>query len=379
MKNKTIAAILVSLMVMGSLSGCGSASNDAAETTSQVETEGEDEKEAAEAEAAAKAAQEAEAARKAEEEAAAAKEAEANEYYEAGRTCLYGTDEIEIDLESAYNNFEKAKELGKTEANFYLGILCDRYSYPEENYEMAKTYYESCGDNPYAQVALAYLYCWGDGVEVDEEKAKELYQPLIEQGYVEGYGCIAETLYNKEEYAAAFENFTKAAEGTEQVFIANVMGNIGYLYRYGEGVELDYAKAMEWYEKAAGLGERASMAEIGLLYYYGEGVDQDYEKALEWFEKAADLRHSNSMYNIGVMYAYGEGVEQDYGMAMKWYEKAADLGHSVAMNNIGILYYSGEGVEQDYEKALEWFEKAADLGNETAKANAEATKQLLQQ
>lgn len=64
-----------------------------------------------------------EAARKAEEEAAAKKEAEANEYYETGRAYLYGLDGKEINLEFAHTNFEKAEELGKVEANFYLGVV----------------------------------------------------------------------------------------------------------------------------------------------------------------------------------------------------------------------------------------------------------------
>ncbi len=48
------------------------------------------------------------------------------------------------------------------------------------------------------------------------------------------------------------ELYTRAAEeGTEQLYIVEAMGNIGYMYANGKGVEQDYTKAMEWYEKAA--------------------------------------------------------------------------------------------------------------------------------
>ena len=50
----------------------------------------------------------------------------------------------------------------------------------------------------------------------------------------------------------------------------------------------DYAKAREWYEKAAGKGDATAMRNLGALYYNGYGVAQDYAKAREWFEKAAD-------------------------------------------------------------------------------------------
>jgi TPR repeat protein len=59
------------------------------------------------------------------------------------------------------------------------------------------------------------------------------------------------------------------------------------LYADGHGVPQDYAKAREWYEKAAAAGNARAMALIGVLYADGHGVPQDYAKAREWYEKAA--------------------------------------------------------------------------------------------
>jgi TPR repeat protein len=53
-------------------------------------------------------------------------------------------------------------------------------------------------------------------------------------------------------------------------------------------VAQDYAKAREWYEKAAEKGDTTAMVNLGLLYDNGRGVAQDYAKAREWYEKAAD-------------------------------------------------------------------------------------------
>ena len=49
----------------------------------------------------------------------------------------------------------------------------------------------------------------------------------------------------------------------------------------------DYAKAREWYEKAAAKGDASAMFNLGSLYKNGHGVAQDYAKAREWYEKAA--------------------------------------------------------------------------------------------
>jgi TPR repeat protein/energy-coupling factor transporter ATP-binding protein EcfA2 len=147
------------------------------------------------------------------------------------------------------------------------------------------------------------------------------------------------------------------------------MGGLGWIYRTGFGVAQDYAKAREWYERAANNGNTIAMVNLGLLYHNGEGVTQDYGKAHEWFEKAADKGGTDAMVNLGGLYHDGRGVAQDYAKAREWYEKAADKGEARAMVSLGWLYRDGEGVAQDYAKAREWFEKAADKGNTIAMVN----------
>jgi TPR repeat protein len=307
------------------------------------------------------------------------KTAEANKNYEAGRAAFYGLEGTQINLKTAYDSFKKAKELGKVEANLYLGMLYGFYGYPEINDEMTKAYYEECGNNPYAQIGLAFWYCnngidWAaedaeEKAEEHYEKAKQMFQAVIEQGCVEGYlgkGYIAKL---QKDYTTAFACFNKVLEGTEQYYITAAMSSIGEAYLYGYGVEEDNAKAMEWYEKAANLGHRFAMFQLGWQYEEGEIVEQDYAKALKWYEKSANLDWTMAMNNIGYMYQEGLGVEKDYAKALEWYERAANLEDESAMNNLGNIYQEGLGVEKDYAKALEWYEKAANLGDTSAMNN----------
>ena len=60
------------------------------------------------------------------------------------------------------------------------------------------------------------------------------------------------------------------------------------MYQNGLGVETDYAKALEWYEKAAEMGDATAMYNIANIYENGLGVDQDAEKAAEWYAKAEE-------------------------------------------------------------------------------------------
>lgn len=292
---------------------------------------------------------------------------EANAFYEAGRACLYGLNGQTVDFKAAYENFDKALQKGKTEANFYLGLLCDRYNYPEKDYEKAKAYYEAAGENPYAQISLGFLYLNGQGVEKDAAKAKEIFDAVTAAGCADGYVGSGEIAKDEKDYTKALEYYKKAAEeGQEQVYIADAMSEIGYFYCEGQGVEQDYGQALEWYRKAADLGSGSATNNIGYLYFNGLGVAWDYGQAMEWFRKGADLGNAVAMAWIGSMYEGGYGVGQDYGQAMEWYRKGADLGDATSTHQIGFFYRHGYGVEQDYGQAMEWYRKGADLGNSTS-------------
>ena len=158
-----------------------------------------------------------------------------------------------------------------------------------------------------------------------------------------------------QDYAKAREWYEKAAAKD----YVDAMVNLGVLYENGRGVPQDYAKAGEWYEKAAVKDNANAMFNLGLVYEHGKGVPQDYAKARGWYEKAAAKDHADAMFNLALVYVHGKGVPQDYAKAREWYEKAAVKDNALAMYNLGLLYHDGLGVPQDYAKAREWYEKAA--------------------
>jgi len=92
---------------------------------------------------------------------------------------------------------------------------------------------------------------------------------------------------------------------------------------------------------------------------YGQGVPQDYARAREWYEKAAAQGNKEAQFNLGRLYAQGRGVPLDYAMGRQWYEKAAAQGDAAAQLNLGGLYAKGQGVPEDYVRAYMWFTLAA--------------------
>ena len=99
---------------------------------------------------------------------------------------------------------------------------------------------------------------------------------------------------------------------------------------------------------------------LGNMYYYGYGVNKDYKKAVEWYQKSADQGYKLAQNDLGHMYDQGYGIDKDYKRAIEWYQKSADQGCEDAQYSLGNMYYYGYGVDKDYKKAIEWYQKSAD-------------------
>src|SRR5262249_30841037 len=120
------------------------------------------------------------------------------------------------------------------------------------------------------------------GVAQNYAEARQWYNLAVEYGdanamvdlgllYRDGLGV-------PRDYDVARRGFMRAADAPDHDARASAMLNLGLL----DLVTQDYAKAREWYEKAAGMGNAAAMTALGGLYYNGHGVVKDYAKAREW-------------------------------------------------------------------------------------------------
>jgi hypothetical protein len=166
------------------------------------------------------------------------------------------------------------------------------------------------------------------------------------------------------DYAKAMDWYDKAADQGD----ADSETIVGDMYENGEGVAKDYAKAMDWYKKAADQGDALAQVAVGAMYYKGEGMPQDYAQTMQWFKKAADQGDAEGQDLVAALYMDGAGVPQDYAKAMEWAKKAADQGDAKAQTDIGDMYEKGEGVAVDPSQAMQWYKKAADQGNADAQA-----------
>lgn len=93
---------------------------------------------------------------------------------------------------------------------------------------------------------------------------------------------------------------------------------------------LDYAeendKAVHWYRAAADQGYTDGIAGLAGMYAKGEGVDQDFTRARELYEKAGEAGHAGSIRVL--ITAYDKGgldVDKDATQAAYWRGKQASL------------------------------------------------------
>ncbi|KAL6047354.1 Sel1 domain protein repeat-containing protein [Balamuthia mandrillaris] len=129
--------------------------------------------------------------------------------------------------------------------------------------------------------------------------------------------------------------------------------------------ELDYYGL-----KGVMIGEKEEAEELckqGYAFYNGRGVERDPAKAVEYWQRAAELGNAKAQNRLAICYKNGEGVEKDYFRAIPLYEKAAEQGYRDAQYNLACEYKNGEVVPRNREKAIYWFRKAADQGDPDAR------------
>jgi TPR repeat protein len=128
----------------------------------------------------------------------------------------------------------------------------------------------------------------------------------------------------------------------------------------GEGVLQDYKAAREMICKGADLGDPDAQFNCGGLLAQGQGGEKDQAKALAFYEKAAGQGHIGAMNALAFAYRDGAGVPKDAAKARSWFEKAARKGNPVGLYEMGALYESGAaGGAPDLAKAHLYYNLAS--------------------
>ena len=209
----------------------------------------------------------------------------------------------------------------------------------------------------------AYWSTWGGCLfrVGDIESGREKYIKAIELDPrdPEPYSYFASRLRDAGLGREAMAYYRQAAD----LGYTSAMNELGRMFVWGVGgVEIEPMRGLEIFREAAGKGDRHSMYNLGEMYRLGNGVDVDFELAANWYRRSADHGYPGAKMRLGHAYRTGEGVPRDETESFRYYLEAAEGGHSHAMIWVGFSYEEGLGVEPDLRQAQRWFEAAAASG-----------------
>ncbi len=120
--------------------------------------------------------------------------------------------------------------------------------------------------------------------------------------------------------------------------------------------EGDYEGAIQYWMKAAELGNMDAHYNLSCMYHEGRGAEKDLKRAFEHLEEAAIGGHPLARSNLG----FYENQNGRMDRAFKHWIIAAKLGHNNALEAVKKGFVHGRVSKEDYEAALRGHQAAVD-------------------
>ncbi|KAK5131012.1 hypothetical protein LTR16_001115 [Cryomyces antarcticus] len=237
---------------------------------------------------------------------------------------------------------EAAKVLAPTTSADPKAVAKNRERYIYEAHKRVK----KLASNGYPDAMFYLADAFGQGLlglEVDTKEAFVLYQAAAKAGHA----------------PSAYRTAVCCEMGPEE----------------GGGTRKDPQKAVQWYTRAASLGDPPAMYKIGMIQLKGLlGQPRNLSVAVSWLKRAAeraDAENPHALHELGLLYSSPpphSGPEKDQIVvdekeANRLFHEAANLGYKFSQFQLGHAYeYGLLGCPINARSSIGWYSKAAAQG-----------------
>ena len=245
--------------------------------------------------------------------------------YQLGLCYLYGYG-IEIDENKAEYWFRLAAEQGHSEAK---KILREEDQGEQDQTLTADNLPMWCNKaeegDPDAQYAIA---CYFAGL--DENKYREDIFHYLKQAAQQGHGYACWELGKRMALAKEYKKAVVYLEQATECQISEAAQLLSYCYNHGHGVSRNIDISERILERDAELGDGFAKLRLAVRYEVGEGVRINYVKAMAWLERArqAGLADAQALFDQQVAAYRAEEArlrrEKAAAAVRLWQEKAAE-------------------------------------------------------
>lgn len=223
-----------------------------------------------------------------------------------------------------------------------------------------------------ASIELGQIY----EIQHNREEAIEWYKKADEAGMGRfpalKIGVITHDMGN---YKDAFKYFQKVTDSkdedlkylflNEESILAEGLMRLGIAYLKGEGTEINNDEAFQCFSKSYEIDPTKEINYwLGYCYENNLGIQQDYKKAFEFYDKSG---WQPAKIRLAVLYYYGKGTEQNYKTTVDILKALEAQNYSLGDEGAEILskcYRFGRGgVTQDIDKADYYFQFSLNARN----------------
>ncbi len=282
--------------------------------------------------------------------------------------------------QQAIEYLRHAAQSGSIDAQIKLAKVLIDFSLPQ--YDKVAFHWvtkAATSNNEEALYLLGDLYMNGIGVEVDHQKAFQVFNDLAQkqnnakaalkvgQMYYYGQG-VAQDLQ------AAKTFFLQAARGN----IKDAQNWIAILFKDDLQEEDGSVEATEMIDYMANNGEAKGLYLKGVGLLYGkQQFQQNVGEGLETIEASANKQYVLAQRELGKIYEQGLFDLGDEAKAYQWYSQAAENDDDYSQYRLAHLFYMGQGTERNYIQSYAWAKLAAIKGHlEASRLKDELTELL---